>query len=155
MRNDMELYKDKPIFYTIQQLLKFKNFTTLSEISKISGIKQQKVLEVINTNGHGVYRLDKNGRITKISFSNTRNSMWEGGNYYKIREDSLYSRKHFDIVTKLHSDLYNKLKSDYIDGYYGQHTVTDIKYTDENLNIILEYGLKPWFPPTDYELWKE
>ena len=72
------------VLQTIRELLKFKDYTTITEIAKFSGIPNAKVLKIINDNGKFVYRTRSNGRITKVdTYTELRKIEWNRGVWYK------------------------------------------------------------------------
>ncbi len=74
---------EKPVLDAIREILKFKDYATISEIAKISGLSQKETLRRINANGHMVWRNRKTGRITKVDPPEVlRKHLWEEGRYY-------------------------------------------------------------------------
>ena len=56
----------KPILDAIRALLKFKDSASVREIATMAGATQRRVLDVLNLNGHMVWRNRKTGRVTKV-----------------------------------------------------------------------------------------
>lgn len=147
------------VLATTRELLKFKDYTTIAEIAKFSGLSQQKVLEVINRNGRYVYRNRKNGRITRID---TRTplieQLWNSKKFYKKESYGAWSHEGYKLV--LHKDLdndFNHIKKSLRTGAIGDSwQITHIEDTPENRKILEDAGFKDWETRVvDDRLWME
>lgn len=147
------------VLQTIRDLLKFKDYTTISEVAKFSCQTQSKVLKVINDNGWAVYRNRKNGRITKVD-TRTRlvEQEWNSGKYYKKVSYGAWSHEGYKL--EIHDSLKEKFKelvSSTLTGALGDSwNIEHIEDTLENRKILEEAGLQDWSTLiVDDRLWNE
>ena len=147
------------VLQTIRDLLKFKDYTTISEIAKFSGQTQSKVLKVINDNGWAVYRNRKSGRITKVDTkTKLYKDEWERGVWYKQTSYGAWSHEGYKL--EVHDSVKDKflelVSSHWIGGIGDSWKIEHIEDTPENRKILEESGLQPWDNlVVDDRLWKE
>lgn len=129
----------KPVLNAIQQLLHFKDHTTVAEIARVSGLKQVKVLEVINNNGKYVLRIRQNGKITRLTHRQAlRDDLWEAGKFFRSDEGNSLG----DIVLnfKGHHDLRAKLSKTVHYGIFND-SYDRVQDTPENRKVLYDAGL--------------
>lgn len=146
------------ILETIRSLLKFKDFTTISEIASTAGVKRAHVLAIINSNGTFVWRNRKNGHITKVDpKSALSEQLWQSGEYYRIDAYGAWCREGDQIILKGHEDLKKRLTSERWTGGLGDsYKIEIIEDTEENRQEVQAAGIKPWAEAViDDRLWKE
>lgn len=147
------------ILQTIREILKFKDYATISEISKLSGIPQAQVLKIINKNGPYVWRNRKNGRITKVDpRSKLVENLWNSGDYYNIVSYGAWAHEGYQIkVVKEREDLISHLSVKQVTGAIGDSWYLDIvKATDENIKEVESLGFINWDKRViDDRLWTE
>lgn len=147
------------ILQTIRDLLKFKDYTTIAEVAKFSGLTQSKVLKVINNNGAYVWRNRKNGRITKVDpRSKLVEDLWNSGDYYKIVSYGAWSHEGYKIeVPKEQEEKISHLSVKQVTGAIGDSWYLDIvKATDENIKEVESLGFTNWDKRViDDRLWVE
>lgn len=147
------------ILQTIRDLLKFKDYTTITEVAKFSGQTQSKVLKVINDNGWAVYRNRKNGRITKVDpRSKLIKDLWDSGEYYNIASYGAWSHEGYKIeVTKDKEEVISHLTKRQVVGAIGDSWYLDIvEATDENIKEVESLGFTNWDKRViDDRLWTE
>lgn len=149
---------ERPVLDTIRALLRFKDHTTIAEIAKISGLKARHVLDVVNRNGEFVYRLRKNGNITKVDVhTRLHKQLWESGRYYRPDTFGMFSVEGHCLKFEGHTDLRNQLQERRIIGALGDNTETNIiADTPENRAAIEAHGLTMWRDDlVDDRLWVE
>ena len=147
------------ILETIREILKFKDYATISEISKISGIPQAQVLKIINDNGAYVWRNRKNGRITKVDpRSKLVKNLWNSGEYYNIVSYGAWSHEGYRIeVPKGQEEKISHLSVKQATGAIGDSWYLDIvEATDENIKEVESLGFTNWDKRViDDRLWTE
>ena len=147
------------ILQTIGDLLKFKDYTTIAEVAKFSGLTQSKVLKVINDNGWAVYRNRKNGRITKVDTkTKLYKEEWESGVWYKKESYGAWSHEGYKLV--VHDSVKNKFEElvsgRWTGGIGDSWKVEHIEDTPDNRKILEEAGLQDWSTlVVDDRLWTE
>lgn len=147
-----------PILYTIRQLLKFKDDTTISEIASTAGLSRKLVLETINRNGHFVWRNRKNGHITKVDPQSTlREQLWESGKFYREGTFGAWSVEGHCLNFEGNDELRESLKEKRIVGTLVEHWPVDVVLdTPENRAALEAAGLRPWSEAViDDRLWAE
>lgn len=146
------------VLQTIRSLLKFKDFTTISEIASTAGLKRAFVLEVVNQNGQFVWRNRRNGHITKVDpKSELSHQLWQSGDYYRIEAYGAWSREGDQIVFNGHDELKKRLLSDRWTGGLGDSwKIEIIEDTEENRKEVEAAGIRPWSEAViDDRLWRE
>ena len=147
------------ILQTIRDLLKFKDYTTITEVAKFSGLTQSKVLKVINDNGWAVYRNRKNGRITKVDpRSKLVENLWNSGEYYNIVSYGDWAHEGYRIeVPKCQEEKISHLSVKQVTGALGDSWyITLVKATDENIKEVESLGFTNWDKRViDDRLWVE
>ena len=147
------------ILETIREILKFKDYATISEISKLSGIPQAQVLKIINDNGAYVWRNRKNGRITKVDTkSKLVENLWNSGDYYKIVSYGAWSHEGYKIeVLKDQEEKISHLTVERVVGAIGDSWYkTLVEATDENIKEVESLGFTNWDKRViDDRLWAE
>ena len=82
------------VLSTMREILKFKDSTTIAEVSKYSGLKIGFVLSVINNNGRMVWRDRKSGKITKVDPRSVLvKELKDSGKFYKFDSYGLVSKE--------------------------------------------------------------
>jgi hypothetical protein len=147
-----------PILATIRSLLKFKDCTTVSEIASIAGLTKKRVLDVLNSNGHMVWRNRHNGKITRVDPKGVlEGRLWASGSYFKDGLED-YGRVH-TLEFKMHEELRDRLKQEQWGGGFGDSFIyTCVLDTPENRAALVADGcvyFKDLDPPLDDRLWKE
>lgn len=148
----------KPVLNTIRELLKFKDSTTISEISKYTKIPQEKVLGILNKNGEMVWRNRKNGRITKVDpRSVLRAQLRESDKYYWRDSYGAWSVEGYELVFNGHPEIKEELKTKCLVGALGDCWKEDhVLDTPENREFLESSGLKLWSETeVDDRLWEE
>lgn len=147
------------ILETIREILKFKDYTTISEISKLSGIPQAEVLRVINKNGAYVWRDRKNGRITKVDpRSKLIKDLWNSGDYYNITSYGAWAHEGYKIeVPKGQEEKISHLTIERVVGAIGDSWYkTLVEATEENIKEVELLGFTNWDKRViDDRLWIE
>ena len=147
------------VLQTIRELLKFKDYTTITEIAKFSGIPNAKVLKIINDNGKFVYRTRSNGRITKVdTYTELRKIEWNRGVWYKQESYGAWAHEGYKLV--VHKDVEDRfveiVASHRIGGLGDSWQIKHIEDTPENRKILEEAGLQDWENLIiNDRLWKE
>jgi hypothetical protein len=147
-----------PVLDTIRALLKFKNFTTISEIASMAGIPRKKVLEVINQNDEFVWRNRKNGRITRVDPRTTLSEqLWKSGGFYREGTFGAWSVEGRCLNFEGNADLRAHLKERRTVGALGDNWPVEVVLdTVENRAVIEGAGLRPWSEAViDDRLWVE
>ena len=148
----------KPILDTIRALLKFKDRTTIAEIARVSGVPQKRVLDVLNKNGHMVYRDRSNGNITKVIPRETLlKQLKESSEYYFQTTFGAWSVEGYCLTFKGNQELADSLKQGCLVGGLGDcWTEEHIIDTPENRKALEDAGLRLWDnPELDDRLWIE
>jgi hypothetical protein len=147
-----------PVLTTIRALLKFKNDTTIAEISTTAGISRKIVLDVINRNGNMVWRDRTNGKITRVDPQNILwGKLWADGAYFRIGEEN-YGCAHTLVFIgneELKNDL---LKNDWAGGLGYCYPIKYVPDTPENRAVMVANGCifhDDIAPTVDDRLWKE
>ena len=147
------------ILETIREILKFKDYATISEVSKISGIPQAQVLKILNDNGPYVWRNRKNGRITRVDpRSKLVENLWNSGEYYKIVSYGAWSHEGYEIkVPEDKKEVISHLTERQILGAIGDSWCLDIvEATEENIKEVESLGFINWDKKViDDRLWTE
>ena len=154
----METKNDKTVLTTILEILKFKNFTTIGEIAKISGLRQAHVLRVLNRNISYVIRDPTNGHIRDLSHKSTlRTQLWNSGRYYSEDVYGMFSKEGDALNFAGNDELRGRLSESKVVGAFGDSgTQTVIIDTPENRKAIEDAGLRPWSEVViDDRLWEE
>ena len=147
------------ILETIREILKFKDYATISEISKLSGVTQAGVLKIINKNGAYVWRNQKNGRITKVDTrSQLAKNLWDSGDYYRIVSYGAWSHEGYQIkVPEDREGKISHLTVKKVTGAIGDSWYLNIvEATDENIKEVESLGFTNWDKRViDDRLWVE
>ena len=147
------------ILETIREILKFKDYATISEISKISGIPQAEVLKVVNKNGAYVWRTRNNGRITRVDpRSKLIEDLWNSGEYYSIVSYGAWSHEGYEIkVPEDKKGVISHLSVKQCTGGIGDSWyITLVEATDENTKEVESLGFTNWDKRVvDDRLWTE
>ena len=147
------------ILETIREILKFKDYATISEISKLSGIPQAEVLKVINKNGNYVWRNRKNGRITKVDpRSKLVENLWASGEYYNVVSYGAWAHEGYKIeVTKDQEEKISHLTVERVVGAIGDSWYkTLVEATEDNIKEVELLGFTNWDKRViDDRLWIE
>lgn len=141
---------------TVREILKFKDYATIAEIAKISGIPQKKVLEVLNTNGQFVWRNRNNGRITKVDpRTKLKEKFVADGLFYWTTEGNYGSWTNLKFCG--HDDLRKEMEIEDWEGGFGDcYKVTRIPDTPENRAKLENVGCVEITRMTlDDRLWRE
>lgn len=135
---------DKPVLDAIRELLKFKDNTTVAEIAGIAGVSRRVALEVINRNGHMVYRDRKSGKIVRIDpRGGLRERLWKSGKFYRETLHDWGSREGYEFVGN--DELRAQVeKPTYGGGIGDSYPYKIIERTEENRKMMEEAGLRPW-----------
>ncbi|VVC05163.1 Uncharacterised protein [uncultured archaeon] len=112
----------KPILEAIREVLKFKEYTTVSEISKLTGISALKILQVLNHNEAYLQKNSKNGRIIGVDSENTLKQKSlamavYNGKYYTV-EDGNYGIWH-NLKFNRHEKIRSEIEIEDWEGGYG------------------------------------
>lgn len=106
------------VLETIREVLKFKSYTTISEIAKLSGLKQMEVLKIINKNGDMVWREKKTGRITSVNtHKKLSDKLFNEGRWYFISGVNYGSSNEITFIG--HNEIRNKYTKTYRHGGFG------------------------------------
>lgn len=143
---------------TIRAILKFKDYATISEIAKMSGMTQKAVLDVINANGEMVWRNRKNGHITKVDPRGVlRRRLVESDAYYFPDTYGAWSVEGKCLRFNGHDELRERLKRNVVVGSLGDCRHEDhVMDTPENRAELETAGLKLWSEDeADDRLWQE
>ena len=134
----------KPILDAARQLLKLKDGTTYSEIASVAGVPRKRALEVLNRNGHMVYRHRKTGKITRIdTHSAMSKRLWESGKFYRESQYDWGSRTGY--VFEGNDALKESLQvKTYGGGLGDSYAFSFIPATPENRQAIEAAGMRPW-----------
>ena len=147
------------ILETIREILKFKDYATISEVSKLSGISQAEVLKIINKNGAYVWRNRKNGRITRVDpRSKLIKDLWNSGEYYSIVSYGAWSHEGYEIkVPEDKKEVISHLSVKQCTGGIGDSWyITLVEATDENIKEVESLGFTNWDKRViDDRLWTE
>ena len=147
------------ILETIREILKFKDYATISEISKLSGIPQAQVLKIINKNSAYVWRNRKNGRITKVDpRTQLIKDLWDSGEYYRIDSYGAWSTEGYKIkVTKDQEEKISHLTAKRVVGVIGDSWyITLVEATEDNIKEVELLGFTNWDKRViDDRLWIE
>lgn len=147
---------NKVVLAAARQLLSFKDNTTYSEIASVAGVPRNRALEVLNRNGHMVYRHRKTGKITRIdTHSAMSKRLWESGKFYRESQYDWGSRTGY--VFHGNDELREALQVDTYGGGLGDsYAFSFIPATPENRQAIEAAGLRPWSEAViDDSDWKE
>ena len=147
------------ILQTIREILKFKDYATISEISKLSGIPQAQVLTIINKNGPYVWRNRKNGRITKVDpRSKLVENLWNSGEYYRVVSYGAWVHEGYKIeVPKDQEEKISHLTVKQVTGGIGDSWyLTLVEANDKNIKEVESLGFTNWDKRViDDRLWTE
>src|SRR5882757_754582 len=147
-----------PILDALREILQFKNYATIEEISEISERPLSAVIKTMNRNKRLISVNQINGKITKeIVQSELRYELCESGGFFwntTMMTDlgciyKLEFKSHSDVRQKISKQLF--LETIGLSGYY-----TYVPDTDENRAILV--ADKCIFIddiPIDDRLWKE
>lgn len=129
-----------PVLDAIRALLKFKNWTTISEIAKVAGKTQKQVLDVVNHNGHMVWRDRDNGRITRVDPQGVlREKLWEAGAFFSAGSADYGSTNTLEF--KGHDELRKRLEVKRWGGGLGDsYQFTCVLDTPENREALVADG---------------
>lgn len=146
-----------PILSAIRALLKFKGSATLAEIARMAGVKQRRVLDVINANGAYVTRTSS-GKITRVDVRTPlRKQLWESGQYYHPDTYGAWSVEGHCL--KIHDNPTTKAALEEVRRVGGLGDSYDVKVildTPENRAALEAHGLTLWDEAMlDDRLWKE
>jgi hypothetical protein len=147
-----------PILHTIRELLKFKDYTTISEIASTAGLPRKQVLETINRNGHFVWRERKNGHITKVDpQASLREHLWKSGRYYRKGTYGAWGVEGHCLEFEGNQELRERLiETRRIGGFGDSYDTKIVIDTPENRAALEETGLRPWEEAViDDSLWAE
>ena len=147
----------RPILDATRSLLRFRDATTIAEIASIAGVPKRRVLDVMNRNGAFVWRDRKTGRITRVDpQSPLRDSLWQSGRFYRIRDYGAWSKEGEQIVVRDEA-LKMALGEPRTTGGLGDsYQITIIPHTPENIAAVEAAGLRPWSEAViDDSLWRE
>jgi len=148
----------KPILDTIRALLEFKDRTTIAEIARVAVVPQKRVLDVLNKNGHMVYRDRSNGNIIKVTPRETlRKQLKESPEYYFRTTFGAWAVEGYQLTFRGNQELADRLKQKRLVGGIGDcWTEEHILDTPENRKALEDAGLKLWDDPElDDRLWVE
>jgi hypothetical protein len=146
------------VLETVRDLLRFKSYTTIPEIAKISGMKQADVLKIINENGKYVFRERKNGHIVKIdTHTPLREKLWASGKYYRKESYGAWSYEGDQLKFNGHDELKNEMQETIWQGGLGDcYQKTLVFDTPDNRQKLHDVGLSDWENVViDDQLWKE
>lgn len=149
---------DRPVLNAIRAVLKFKDYATIAEIAKLAEMKQRQVLDVINANGHMVWRNRKNGHITKVDpRAIHRKQLVESDRYYFRESYGAWSHEGYCLRFKGHDDLRQALQDKHWTGGIGDSwQITKVEDTSANRAALDAAGLKLWAEDeADERLWCE
>lgn len=148
----------RPILYTIRQILRFKDTTTIQEIAQYAGVTKLRALEVINQNGHLVPRHRDSGKITQVTPRETlREQMKREGRYWWLTELDYGSTA--GLAFEGHADLKESLSKKTTGGGWGDsYEYSYVPDTDDNKALLAQAGCLPWDDlkgEIDDRLWQE
>lgn len=124
----------------------------------MAGLPRKQVLETINRNGQFVYRMRKNGHITKVDpQSPLREQLWKSGKFYKVGTYGAWSVEGNCLEFEGNQELRERLIETRRIGALGDSWDTKIVIdTPENRAVLEEAGLRPWSEAMiDDSLWSE
>lgn len=148
----------RPVLDAIRSILKFKDFATINDIARYSGLTPRLVLDTINANGAMVWRDRKNGRITKVDPRAVhRQQLVESGAYYFSVSYGAWSHEGYCLKFKGNDELRKTLETRHLTGGIGDSWhITKIEDTPENRAALEAAGLMPWAESeADERLWRE
>jgi len=148
----------RPVLDTIRALLKFKDFTTISEIASTAGLPRKVVLETINRNGQFVWRDRKNGRITRVDpKSSLREQLWKSGKFYSEGTYGAWSVEGHCLKFEGNDEIRDRLKQKRTIETLVEHWPVEVVLdTPENRTALEAAGLRPWAEAViDDRLWIE
>lgn len=149
---------DKPILDATRALLKFKDSASVREIATMAGQTQRRVLDVLNLNGHMVWRNRKTGRVTKIDPRGVlTKQLRESGEFYFPGTYGAWSVEGRCLRFSGHDALRAELQRTIVAGGLGdswseQHVMDN----PENRAALEAAGLRLWgTAEIDDRLWSE
>lgn len=148
----------RPVLTAIRALLKFKDFTTISEIASTAGLSRKVVLETINRNGQFVWRDRRNGHITKVDpQAKLRTQLWESGKFYAEDTFGAWSVEGRSLKFTGNDELRERLKEQRTVGALGDNYPVEVVLdTPANRAALETVGLRPWSEAIiDDRLWQE
>lgn len=128
---------ERPVLNALREILKFKDYATVSEVAKFTGLRYAEALRRINKNGSMVWRGRQTGRITRVDPREIlREKLWKAGAYY-IKTTHDYGATHgLDFVG--HDEIRKRLMTKTWGGGFGDsYQYGYIPDTPEN-RVILE-----------------
>lgn len=149
---------ERPVLDAIRAVLKFKDTATISEVAKYAGMTHKQVLDVVNANGHMVWRNRKSGHITKVDPRAVhRQQLVESDRYYFRESYGAWAHEGYCLRFKGHDDLRQSLESKRWTGGIGDSwQITKVEDTPENRSALEAAGLKLWSEAeADERLWRE
>jgi hypothetical protein len=135
----------KPVYNALNQLLTFKGWTTVPELTKVSGVKAIKVLTVLNDNKDLFILLKKTGRIIGFAdvASKQREKLIHEGAVYVPGQTAYGEYKTLDYFGKTDSALFDRLlcavNSGFFSGNYQQRVILD---TPENRALLGQHSIR-------------
>lgn len=150
--------QERPVLDAIRAILKFKDKATVAEIARYCGYTYKQALDIINANGHMVWRDRKTGHVTKVDPKAVhRKRLVESGNYYFPVTYGAWSVEGYCLRFDGHDELRQRLVETVRVGAFGdswdQEHVID---TPENRASLEADGLKLWSEDeADERLWVE
>lgn len=146
----------RPVLEAIREILKFKDYTTVSEIAKVTGLSVKETLIRINKNGHMVWRHRSNGRITRVDPKGVlRDQLWKSGAYFR---ETSYD---YGCTTGLQFEGHEELRAKLIKKMWGGGLGDSYEYeyipdTEENRQALVDDGCVAFSAiEIDDRLWKE
>ena len=149
---------DKPILDAIRALLKFKDSASVREIATMAGATQRRVLDVLNLNGHMVWRNRKTGRVTKVDPQGVlTKQLRESGEFYFPDIYGAWSVEGKCLRFSGHDDLRTRLCEGVTVGALGDNwSESHVMDTPANRKALEAVGLKLWgTAEIDDRLWQE
>lgn len=136
---------NKPVLNALEQLLKFKGWTTVPELTKTSGVKAIKVLTALNDNHDLLVLLKKTGRITGFADvqSKQREKLIHEGKVYIPSQTGYNEYKTLDYFGNKDNALFKTLSCRVTVGFFGDsRTETVVLDTPENRAVLEQHGIR-------------
>jgi len=126
----------KPVYETIVKLLETFGYATISQLSKLSGVKAAEVLNIVHKNRE---LMKFSGKQQIIGFNNSRAVYRNPGERWYTTEEINYGAAKKLVVS--HPDVCEDLKEHYMCGWLGDsHGISVILYNEDNLKKLHERG---------------
>ena len=144
------------VLETLRSLLKFKESTTISEIAAFAKLPKAKVLDIINRNGHLIYRVRKTGRITSEACQQSlKAKLYTQGAYFTTSAGNYgsWTLLRFNGHDQLRKELE---RTEWAGGFGDSWKETHVFDTPENRQRLIADGCRPEEEMIiDDRLWEE